>query len=73
MKTIKERLRAKAVGVLCTVGVVCQFGGCSIGEITVTQTVDGRELLISLIRGAILGPIDEYITTAVNEAFDDDE
>jgi hypothetical protein len=53
--------------------MLLQFGSCSIGEITVTQTVDGRDLLISLIRGVIIGQIDQSITNAINNAFDDND
>jgi len=71
---LRKSKRRLAIG-LCSVGVLFQFGGCQFNEITVVQTVDGRELLISLIRGAVLGPIDTAITNAINNAFssDDDE
>ena len=47
------------------------FSSCRIDEITTTSTVDGREVLVSLIRGAILSPIDAAITEGVNELFDE--
>ena len=47
------------------------FGGCQIDQITTTSTLDGREVLISLIRSAILSPIDTAITEGVNELFDE--
>ena len=70
----QKRQRRLAAG-LCSAAMLFQFGGCQIGEITVVQTVDGRELLISLVRGAILSPIDAAVTNAINNAFsnDDDE
>ena len=49
----------------------CPFGGCKIDQITTTSTLDGREVMISLIRGAILSPIDAAITQGVNELFDE--
>ena len=61
------------VSAICAGGIVHQFGGCDIGAITTTTTVDGREALISLVRGAILAPIDAFITQAIYEAFDRDD
>jgi hypothetical protein len=49
----------------------CPFGGCQIDQVTASTTLDGREVLISLIRGAILSPIDSAITYGVNEFFDE--
>jgi len=46
-----------------------QLGGCEFGDITTTTTLDGRELVISLIQGAILNPIDAFIIDTVNDAF----
>ena len=63
----------KAVGLFCGLGTMCQFGGCDIGTITTTMTVDGRDAIIQLVRGAILTPIDALITDAINDAFGDDE
>lgn len=65
--------RARALGAILTAGTVCQFGGCDIGEITTTSTVDGRQLLISLVRGAILAPLDAFITSTINDALGGDE
>lgn len=69
MKTLRRMMRKKSVGMLLGYGVLCQFGGCDIGEITMTTTMDGREVLISLIRGAILTPLDAFITDSVNDLF----
>lgn len=57
---------------LCGLGTVFQLGGCDFGEITTSVTLDGDELIISLIRGAILNPLDAAITEAITAAFDDD-
>ena len=64
------KFRAKSVGLLCSMGILFQFGGCDIGAITTSTTLDGRAAIIQLIRGAVLAPIDAFITNAVNEAFD---
>ena len=63
------KVRAKSVGLLCVLGILCQFGGCDLGTITTSMTLDGRDAIIQLVRGAILTPIDALITDAVNEAF----
>lgn len=69
---VRRTLRNKAAGLLCATGCLFQVGGCELGEITTTVTLSGEELVISLIRGAILRPIDEFVTNAVNEAFSED-
>ena len=75
MKSCKRTLRRKAVALLCTMGFVCQLGSCDLGQITTTSTVtlDGRQVIIDLIRGAILTPLDQFITDTINDAFDNDD
>jgi hypothetical protein len=70
MRMRKKTLRMKAAASLCAAGILFQFGGCNIGQIPVATTLDGSELLITLIRGAILSPIDTAITNAVRNLFD---
>lgn len=55
-------------------GFVGQLGNCGFGEIatTSTTTIDGRELLISLVRGAIITPLDQWLTDTVNDTFGPD-
>lgn len=55
-------------------GSLCQLGNCDFGEITTTSTttIDGRELLISLVRGAIITPLDQWVTDTVNDTFGPD-
>jgi hypothetical protein len=69
----KKRLRA--VAALCGMGMLFQFGGCDLGQFqaTTVTVLDGRQVIISILRSAILTPIDQYITTAVNNFFEDDE
>lgn len=64
-------VRTKAVGLICGLGTMCQFGGCDIGTITTTTTLDGRDAIIQLVRSIILAPIDALITDAINDAFDE--
>jgi hypothetical protein len=49
---------------------VFQFGGCDFGTIEVTNEVAVEQLIIDLINGFILDPIEDFVTNAVNEAFD---
>ncbi len=72
MSLSRHVLRARQWAVLSAAGMVCQFGGCDIGEITTTVTLSGRDLLINVVRGAILAPLDAFITQAINEAFEGD-
>ena len=70
MKRPKWNVWHKRAGLFCTAGVVFQVGSCNFSEITTTTTLDGREVIITLVRNAILTPIDLWITAAVNEMFD---
>ncbi len=60
------------MGAVCSAGMLFQFGGCDVGSITTSVTLDGRSLLISLVRGAVLMPIDTLVTDAINNAFSND-
>jgi hypothetical protein len=66
-QSLLKRLR-RATAILGAV-TVFQFGGCDFGTIEVTNQVAVEQLLIDLIRGFIIDPIDEFVTNAVNEAF----
>jgi len=70
MRNKQMMRRARCVSAVLAAGTMFQLGGCTFGEITVTQTVNGADLIVSLVRGAILQPIDAYITAAINDAFD---
>jgi len=61
--------RARCASAILAAGTVCQLGSCNFGEITVTQTINGADLVVSLVRGAVLDPIDAYVTDLVNQAF----
>jgi len=73
MRSRIHKLRAKSMGLLFGVGTLCQFGGCELGTITTSTTLDARDAIIQIVRGAILTPIDVYITDAINQAFGVDE
>jgi hypothetical protein len=53
-------------------GTVFAFGGCNFGEFTASSTVtlDGREVVSSLIRGLILTPIESAIDASIDRVFD---
>ena len=55
-------------------GFLCQFGNCDFGSITTTSTVtlDGGELIASLVQSAIITPLDEWLTSTVIGAFGSD-
>lgn len=73
MRATRRKLK-RFIGGLCVGTMALQFGGCNIdlGEITVASaaTVNIRDVLIGLIRQAILTPIDVFITDGVNQTFD---
>lgn len=69
----KNRPTAAAAAGALMLGSVGQFGGCNFGEVTTPVSLSGEELLIALIRSAILSPIDQFITNSIQDAFDDDD
>ena len=72
-RSLRLEKRAKRFSLLCGLGMVLQVGGCELGTITTTTTLDARDAIIQLIRGALITPIDAFITNAVNEALGGDE
>lgn len=73
MSRNEKRFRRRAAVLTLAWGSLGQLGGCNFGQITTTTTLDGRELIISLFRAAVLTPIDQLITDTVNEVFGEDE
>jgi len=71
MKQGGSMKKLRTASILLGAGMVLQFPGCNIGEITASTTIDGRTAIISLLRGALLDPIDAALTNAINEAFDE--
>lgn len=61
--------RTRRMAAILTAATLFQLGGCDFGTITVTQTIGVQQLLIDLIHGFIINPIDDYVTTAINNAF----
>lgn len=66
-------VRRKFAATVMTGGMLFQFGGCDFGSVTTSVTLSGEELIISLVRAAILDPIDQFVTDQVNAAFGNDE
>lgn len=73
MRNCRMSARAKSAGLLVGAGLAFQFSGCDIGTITTTTTLDARDAIVQIVRGAILTPLDALITAAVNDAFGDDD
>ena len=75
MKTYKRLSGLKNVAVASAMGVASVFslGGCDLGEFTTTTTttLDGREVVTYLVRSAILTPIDDFLTNAIDAFFDE--
>jgi len=67
-------MKSSALGGFLAMGTLCQFGGCELGQVTTTTTttLDGREVIVNLIRSALITPLDAYITNAVNNMFEED-
>ena len=62
------KLRMKTLGLLCGAGILLQGGGCDLGNITTTTsvTIDARDALRQIATTAILGPLNAYVTGAVD-------
>lgn len=73
MNRLRRGMRGAALGMMCLAGTTTQLGGCQFTDVTTTVTLSGQELIITLIRGAILTPIDQAITAAVNDLFATDD
>lgn len=69
MGLLRRALRKRLFCSFWTAGVLFQFGGCDLGQITTTVTLDARDLLINVVRGAVLTPLDQFITDRINAAF----
>ena len=56
------------------IGVTWGFplGACELGEITTTTTttLDGRDVIVSLVRSAIITPLDAWLTGLVEDLVD---
>ncbi len=65
----------RGLAALVAAGMMFQFGGCDLGEISVTSTttMDGRTIITSLLRSAIVTPFDNFVTDRVNDFFDEME
>ena len=74
MEVYKRLSGPRKVAVASAIGTTCVFslGGCDLGEFTTTTTttLDGREIVLYLARSAILTPIDDAMTNAIDAFFD---
>lgn len=58
---------------VCSGGMLLQFGSCDLGTVTVPVSLAGDELLITMVRGLILTPIDTFVTNTIRGAFQNDD
>lgn len=67
----------KKAAVASTMGVasVLSLGGCDLEDFstTTTTTLDGRDVAMYIAEALIVTPIEEYLTNAIDEFFDDME
>ncbi len=65
----------RAAALAATGAVVLQLGNCRLDDINVSSavTINGQDALIALIRGAVLTPLDQFITNGINDLFDDED
>ena len=73
MNFIYPPRRRRALAAIFAAAFLCQAGSCQFDEITTTVTLSGRDVLVTLFRDAILGPIDAYVTEAIDDFFDDED
>jgi chaperonin GroEL (HSP60 family) len=69
MRATGWKRRTRMLAVVCGAGMVFQLSSCQLGTFTATQVLDGQQVIISLLRSAILTPIDQIITSSVNGLF----
>ena len=69
MRTTGWRRRSRTLAVLFSAGIVFQLSSCQLGTFTATQVLDGQQVIISLLRSALLTPIDQVITSTVGGLF----
>ncbi len=72
MQRLRRWQRSRLAALICTGGMMLQLGSCDFGQITTTVTLSGEELISTLVRGAITGPLNEFIDDAVSELFSDE-
>ncbi len=74
MRVLRRAAQRKVLAVICSAGMLFQFGSCNFGEITTTTTatLNGREVILDLLRNAIITPIDAFLVQAVNELLEDE-
>ena len=74
MATYKRLSGFKKLVVASAMGTTCVFslGGCELDDFTTTTTttLDGRDVVTYLVRAAILTPIDDFLTNAIDAFFD---
>lgn len=74
MKVLRRIIQRKALAALCSAGMLLQFGSCNLADITTTTTatLDGRTVILNLLRSVIIAPIDAFLVQAVDELINDE-
>ncbi len=72
MKRSQRIFRSKLAAMLCSGGMIFQLGSCDFGDITTSVTLSGEELITTLVRGAIIGPLNAFIDDTVSGLFSDE-
>ena len=74
MRVLRRKVHRKALAMFCSAGILFQFGSCDLGEITTTTTatLDGRTVILNLLRSVIIAPIDALLVQAVDDLINDE-
>jgi len=64
-------IRSKWFALLCSGGMMFQLSGCDFGQVDATVTLSGEEIITTLVRGAITGPLNQFINDSVSGLFND--
>lgn len=71
MHAHKRLSRIQRWAMVMTAGTSCAIiGDCNLGEVTATTTLDGREVVTSLLKGALITPLETVINEGVDRFFD---
>ncbi len=71
MRRFQRLSRGKLAALVCSGGMMFQLSGCDFGQINATVTLSGEEIITTLVRGAITGPLNEFINDTVSGLFND--
>ncbi len=70
-RRLKTRVAAMAMGGVLLHVTALPLGGCNFQDITATTTLDGRQVFMGLAQSAIVTPINDWVTHAIDDLFDE--